>query len=226
MIKAAVFDLDDTLISEKKYIESGFRHISSVFSIRYGLNQGEVYRLLLVEFEKNRKNVFNRVLETFGVDYSETDIMNFVSQYRKHFPDIEYYEDVLPMIRSLRDMGIRVGMITDGYLDTQKNKLKALNSELLFDKVILTEELGREYWKPHLKSFQMMSEYFDVRYEEMIYVGDNPEKDFYIHEVVPITTIRIVRRDSLYKDKSYLNGVEEDMRIESLSEIISAIKEL
>ena len=30
MIKAVVFDLDDTLISEKEYIKSGYRHIAEV----------------------------------------------------------------------------------------------------------------------------------------------------------------------------------------------------
>ena len=38
MIKAVVFDLDDTLISEKEYVLSGFKTVSKDISFKYNLN--------------------------------------------------------------------------------------------------------------------------------------------------------------------------------------------
>ena len=44
MIKAVVFDLDDTLISEQDYIVSGFKHISEYLSQIYGVDTSFVYK--------------------------------------------------------------------------------------------------------------------------------------------------------------------------------------
>ena len=38
MIKAVVFDLDDTLISEHQYIESGYQKVAEFLSDKYGWN--------------------------------------------------------------------------------------------------------------------------------------------------------------------------------------------
>ena len=38
MIKAVIFDLDDTLVSENDYIKSGYRHVSGLLAERYGVN--------------------------------------------------------------------------------------------------------------------------------------------------------------------------------------------
>ena len=40
-----------------------------------------------------------------------------------------------------------------------------------FDKIIVTDELGRDYWKPNGKSFQLMARDLGVDYREMVYVG-------------------------------------------------------
>ena len=52
MIKAVVFDLDDTLISEREYIRSGFRVVSKYFSNRYDLDESEVYKIMNELFEE------------------------------------------------------------------------------------------------------------------------------------------------------------------------------
>ncbi|WP_318753436.1 HAD-IA family hydrolase [Globicatella sp. PHS-GS-PNBC-21-1553] len=61
-----------------------------------------------------------------------------------------------------------------------------LNLEKYFDKIIVTDELGRAYWKPHPKSFEIMKAHFGVNYNEMVYVGDNPQKDFFIKKSIPL----------------------------------------
>ena len=62
MVKAVIFDLDDTLISERQYIESGYRHISKVLSKKLNKNEDELYQLLLNLLDESPKNVFNRLL--------------------------------------------------------------------------------------------------------------------------------------------------------------------
>jgi putative hydrolase of the HAD superfamily len=54
----------------------------------------------------------------------------------------------------------------------------------------------------------------------MMYVGDNPEKDFYIGKIYSIKTVRI-NRNGLYSGASYLHGVKENISITSLSELLA-----
>lgn len=220
MIKAVIFDLDDTLISEKQYIESGYRHISNLLSRRLNKDQKEIYNRLFKLFYENPQNVFNRLFELLGVYYTKNDILELVEEYRSHLPTISFYDDVLPCLEELKSMKIKLGIITDGYANAQLQKLKAINAKSYFDEIIVTDELGREYWKPHPKAFEILKEKFDVEFNEMAYVGDNPEKDFYISKIIPVKTVRIYREDGVYKNNYYLNNIKENYSIQNLHELI------
>lgn len=95
MVKAVVFDLDDTLISEKEYIKSGYRHIAEVVSQRFNFNKDQVYIDLFQLFKKSPHNVFNRLYEKYNIEYSKDMIIDLVNEYRGHFPNIKFYDDVL-----------------------------------------------------------------------------------------------------------------------------------
>lgn len=219
MIKAVLFDLDDTLFPEKQYIESGFKHIARQMSKRTGTGDGVLFRMLMDIFDKGAKNVFNKLLEQLDISYDERDIQRMISEYRNHAPDISFYPDVLPCLDELGRNNIKTGIITDGYLESQRQKLKALNCAEYFNEIIITEELGRAYWKPHPRSFKMMGEKLNVRFDEMMYVGDNPEKDFYVGERLDIFTVRIIREDACHGDKKYYKEVREKKIISNLAEL-------
>ena len=197
MIKAIVFDLDDTLISEYDYIKSGFKHIANLISTDYKLEASKIYEKILELFYETPKNVFDRVLEYYNIPYKNEDILSFVKLYREHKPSIKYYDDVVSFIKQLKEKKLKIGIITDGYIETQRAKLNVLKAYDLFDNIIITEELGREYWKPHPKAYEMMKETFGIEYDEMMYIGDNPEKDFYIGHIYPVKTVRIIRENSI-----------------------------
>ncbi|MCM3693194.1 HAD family hydrolase [Neobacillus niacini] len=223
MVKAVVFDLDDTLISEKQYIKSGYKHISELLSNRFNRDETELYNLLIGIFSESPLNVFNRLFDKLGITYTQNDILELVESYRNHLPSIEFFEDVISCLESLKKERVKLGIITDGYADAQFQKLKAVKATDYFDEIIVTDELGREYWKPHPKAFEMMKEKFNIEYNQMIYVGDNPEKDFYISNIYPIKTIRILR-DGVYKEKCYLKNIRETHSINSLSELNTFFK--
>lgn len=223
MVKVVLFDLDDTLISEDQYIRSGYGYISKVFAKRYDIDREQTEQELYYLYLKDAKNVFNRFLEGKGIPYTPLDIKEFVEEYRNHIPKITYYEDVLPTVSKLKQKAIRIGVISDGYLSTQKKKADVLQLYDIFEKVIFTDELGKEYWKPSPKAFEIMKEFFDVGYEEMMYVGDNPAKDFYVKELLSINTVRIYRDNSVYKNTAYFHKVEENIKIKSLTELLDLV---
>lgn len=226
MIKVVIFDLDDTLISERDYIKSGYRAVAKAIKEKYNLDlpKEEIYNKLNELFLESNKRVFNRILDLFKIDYTNDEIAQLVKIYRGHIPHVKYYEDVLSIISKLREMNIKLGIITDGYIETQKAKLDVIKAEEVFDKIIMTEEFGREYWKPHPKAFQMMKAHFDVEYEEMIYVGDNPNKDFHIKKELPINTVRIIRENGIYTNEPYKDNIISDYLIRDLNQILDIVK--
>ncbi len=218
MVKAVVFDLDDTLISESDYIKSGYFCIAEVIENKFKMNKIVVYDELLELFNDCPINVFNRFLDKHHIKYTDKTIQNLVSEYRMHFPDIDFYDDVIPCLGELKNLGIKTGIITDGYKIAQRQKIKSIKAHMYFDEIIVTDEFGREYWKPHPKAFEYIKEKLKVNFDEMIYIGDNPEKDFYIQKYYPITTIRILR-GGIHKDKRYFDDIREDFQIKNLEEL-------
>ncbi len=223
MIKLVIFDLDDTLISEFEYIKSGYRAVVRELFKKYNLLENETYDRLMSLFSEDSKNVFNRLLDEYGISYEKADILKLLKVYREHMPEISFFDDVIPTVTMLKKQGIKLGIITDGYAVTQTNKLKAVGADKYFDEIIITDLLGKEFWKPHPKSFEIMKEKFKVDWDEMVYVGDNPEKDFYISKTYPIKTVRILRDNSVYKGHEYREGIKESIKIDKLLDLDKVI---
>lgn len=219
MIKAVVFDLDDTLISEKQYVKSGFREVSKFISNKYNLNQEEVFNIMLQIFEESSKDVFNRVLNNFRIEYAKEEILCLIKIYREHIPEIEFFGDVIPTLNKLRSKGIKIGIITDGYKETQSRKLEVLKCYELFDEIIMTDELGREFWKPHEKAYRLIAEKLGVNLNEMIYIGDNISKDFISANKLRIMSVCINRHYGIYKNIEVNEEYLAMNNIESLEEI-------
>jgi len=224
MVKAVVFDLDDTLISEKEYIKSGYCHIAEIIEGRFSIDKNQVFDDLMNLFRVSPLNVFNRLYDKYQIEYSKEMILDLVKEYRWHFPDIQFYDDVLTCLSELNKSGIKVGIITDGYTITQRQKLKALKADEYFDEIIVTDELGRDYWKPNPKAFELMKEKLKVNFDEMIYVGDNLKKDFISPNRLGMLSIAIKREDGVY---TLLDNVIAEQKphytIEKLNQLYSLL---
>lgn len=200
MIKAVVFDLDDTLISEKEYIRSGFKVVAKKIAVEHNLNENDVYELMYETFNEDSKNVFNRVLDKLCIQYEIDYIKELINCYREHMPDIKLYDDAKYIIETLHQKGIKLGMITDGYKITQRNKLKVLDIDNYFEYIVVTDELGREFWKPHSKPYEIIKNKLNLDYENMVYVGDNVSKDFVTANKLGMSTVFINREDGVYSN--------------------------
>lgn len=191
-IAAAIFDLDDTLYPEKDYVKSGYKAIAE--SMPEVENMAEK---LWTAFE-NGASAIDYVLQSEGV-FSEEKKAECLRIYRYHMPDIQLYEGVLEMLCELREKGVQLGIITDGRSEGQRAKIDALELWELFDKIIITDELGgTEYRKPNEKAFVIMQQHFSVGFEEMAYIGDNPKKDFTAPVRLGMRAVHFVNTDGLY----------------------------
>ncbi|MEG1536029.1 MAG: HAD-IA family hydrolase [Clostridia bacterium] len=226
MIKAVVFDLDDTLFPEMQFVEQGFEYVAQIVGEKYHLQS--VYPRLLQLFEQDHANAYNRLLDSFGVKYCEKDIAELAQEYRSFArTNLQFYPDTIGVLEELRKNNIRIGVITDGKTECQQNKICSLEVEKYVDFVVITDSLGGEkFRKPHPKAFEIMREKLQVEFSEMIYVGDNRAKDFAIGALYPLVTCEISRGDKLYRNKEYYNGVLPKITIKTLTELLEYIRKI
>ena len=191
-IDVVIFDLDDTLYSEKEYVRSGYRFVAKIFPEINDMEQ-KLWSAFL-----NQEKAFNSVLQSEGY-LTEGHLKKCVDGYRNHDPDIRLYEGVRDLLITLKHDGKKLGMITDGRPEGQRKKIKSLQLEQLFDYIIITDELGGEVFrKPNPKSFSVIREFFQTEYNKMVYIGDNLQKDFQAPMTLGMRSIWFHNSDGIY----------------------------
>ena len=192
--EAVVFDLDDTLFPESEYVLSGFRAVSLWAEEQLGIPCELAFRTLEELFRNGiRGDTFNRWLDTAGIAVDERLISQVMRVYRDHAPPIlNPFPEVPGLLWSLH-RSLRLGIVSDGYLDVQKRKWAALGLAPYFSAVVFSDQWGREFWKPHRRPFLAAAGMLGVAPEKTVYVGDNPLKDFYGARRAGMYAIRVKR---------------------------------
>ena len=127
----------------------------------------------------------------------EDEKAEVLKAYRSHKPDIHPYSGVAEMIAELKEKGIKVGIITDGRPAGQRNKLKSLGLDI--DDVIITDELGGiQFRKPCDIAFRIMATRWRLNPADIVYVGDNPAKDFQAPQQLGMRCIFFKNPDGIY----------------------------
>jgi putative hydrolase of the HAD superfamily len=198
MIKAVVFDLDDTLYLEADFVRSGFRSVGAWCQKELGLVGFEQAAWTLFA-QGRRGDIFDAVLSQLGIAPGHGLIRQMVMQYREHTPDIALPRDSAMCLQGVDD-GWKLGLITDGPLITQENKIRALRIDEYFDEIIITSVFGEGFSKPHERSFKEIENKFGAVGEELVYVADNPAKDFVVPSKRGWRAIRVKRELGLYKE--------------------------
>lgn len=220
MIKVIVFDMDDTLYPEEQYVKSGFKAVD-IFLGNKGVRG--FYAVAIELFDSGRRGkIFNDTLDILEIKYREKDILNLIEIYRNHSPQINLFSDAKLLIEELYEK-YPLGLITDGYLEAQKNKVMALNLEKYFEKIVLTDELGRDNWKPSILPYEIIKRHFNVEHNELVYIGDNAAKDFITANRLGWTTIHVLRDLGEYKHQLVEPAYRAQFEIQSLLQVIDIL---
>lgn len=196
-LQAIIFDLDDTLYSEKDYVSSGYHQISRLFPGR----EQEIFDQLWTAFTE-KKNAIDVMLQAQDM-YSDEMKEKCLRIYRYQRPDIRLYNGVADLLAELRGEGVKLGLITDGRVEGQWAKIDALGVRDLFDEIIVTDEQAghgdvMKFRKPNSICFEIMQRRLSVPYEQMAYVGDNLKKDFQAPQALGMKCIYFRNEDGLY----------------------------
>ena len=189
-IDAVIFDLDDTLYSEKDYVRSGYRAVAARFP-----EVPDMAEKLWAVFERGGKAI-DEVLEAEGLTAYRAEAVRI---YRLHEPTISLYPGVREMLARLGEKH-RLGIITDGRSEGQRAKLNALGLTRI--ETIITDELGGiEFRKPNDIAFRIMVQRLGVPFSRAVYIGDNVTKDFIAPDRLGMHSICFANPDGLYAGK-------------------------
>lgn len=99
----------------------------------------------------------------------------------------------------------------------KKRKIQALGLDKLIDDIIITDELGgTQFRKPCDITFRIMQRRRGLPFEQMVYVGDNAEKDFQAPKQLGMISVFFRNKEGIYSDNNK-NDVQEIDMISELS---------
>ena len=194
--RAVGFDLDDTLYPERSYVLSGFQAVAGWIETELGFPAKATLDELAGLFAGGiRGDTFDRWLKSHELPIGSYR-QRMVDVYRRHTPDLSPYPDVVPALQRM-SLRYRLGLATEGAAKVQHAKLDALGLRRFFQSVVILGEGDRARWKPEPWPLERLAESLGVAPEAMVYVGDNPGKDFLAARRAGMTGVRIRRRDGL-----------------------------
>jgi len=175
LVKGVIFDLDDTLYSEYDYVLNGFREVSKLFD-----DPEETYEFMVEAFKRGEAPI-DEAIRHFGKDEGAYK-RRCVSAYRNQTPEkLPAYAWGIELIKWLGSQDIPTGIITDGRVEGQVAKLHATGIDRLIggDMTIITDALGgKQFRKPCDIAYRMLALKMGLEPCEIIYIGNNPTKDF------------------------------------------------
>jgi putative hydrolase of the HAD superfamily len=217
MNSALVFDLDDTLYPERMFVLGGFRAVDAWLSAQDAVNG--FYDIAVRLFDEGcRGHVFDLALASLGVAHDAESIARLVSVYREHEPILTLHDDARWALERFRDTH-RLGLLTDGYLATQRRKVRALGIESSFDVIVYSDAYGRECWKPSPVPYRAIMQRLGRPGDCCTYISDNATKDFTSPRELGWTTVQIRRADGEYRHAVGDLGCGAQFEIESLYEL-------
>lgn len=206
-----IFDLDDTLYEELSFVRSGFKAVADYLSPILNLSKEQIAVLLMDELHIQRDHVFDRLLEKRGVPGRKI-IQNCLRVYRGHEPSIELFPEARACLLLLHDYPLYI--VTDGNKLVQRKKYLALGLPFLVKRCFFTYAHGLHRSKPSPYCFEKICSLEKAAPSTVVYVADNPHKDFVGIKPLGFITIRVMKGP--YRNDQVAEAFDADLKIPHL----------
>ncbi|MDD5491134.1 MAG: HAD family hydrolase [bacterium] len=223
-IKAIIFDLDDTLYPQREYTRQCLLGTVKYLAKQTGRKPELIAKAL------------NEVLEKKGIEYKRIyndafkklhlpDVC-FIPRAVKIFwqvkPNLKLFSGTLAVLTTLKKRGYRLGLITDGYPEVQRYKIRNLGLNRIFVRIIYTDLLGFGCRKPSPMPYELMAKSLRLVPSECVYIGNDPRRDFKGAREVGMKTIRIKQGE--YRKLKAVTAEEADLSIKSIKDLLRILK--
>lgn len=224
MIRAIVFDLDNTLVDfmsmKRRAVEAA---VDAMIDAGLPLSREEAEREIFAIYEREGieyQRVFDELLETrLGRVDPKVLAAGIVAYRRAREAALVLYPHVTVTLMELIKRGLRLAVISDAPRREAWLRLCYLNLHHVFDVVVTHEDTGER--KPAREPFERVLELLDVGPEEALMVGDWPERD-----VVGAMQVGMRTAFARYGDTFGTVRSGADWDIEDIHELVDIVAEL
>ncbi len=221
MIRAVIFDLDNTLVDFMKMKRRAIEEAIPAM-IDAGLQLSvedsnkiidEIYKERGIEYQQVFDAFLQRVLKK--VDYKILSA-GIVAYRRAREAALIPYPHVYSTLNKLLKLGIKMGIVSDAPAKEAWLRLAYLNFHHIVDAVVTFEDTGQR--KPHSAPFLAILDKMNVKPAESIMVGDWVERDIIGAEKVGMKTA-FARYGDTFDTKSH----NADYELNDINELIDII---
>jgi len=180
MIKAVLFDLDQTLIDlVKMKTEACKAAVRAMIKTGLKINEKTGYRKLMHTYFRvgiDSNIAFTRFLEEETGKADEKILQAGINAYLKTKPSfLKPFPHVLETLGHLKSLDLKLGIITDAPKVKAVQRLEGMNITHFFDLIITFDDTGEK--KPSEKPFKLAMEKLNLYPEEILFVGDSFMRD-------------------------------------------------
>ena len=220
MIKAVLFDLDNTLIDFMRMKRLSCEAAIDAM-IGAGLNVGheDAVELLFGLYDKHGmedKAIFQKFLKKVAGRINYKVLANGIVAYRRVREGfLEPYPNVDYVLLKLKGMGLKLAIVTDAPRLKAWIRLAAMKLSNYFDVVVVFEDTRQH--KPSKMPFKAALKQLSLKPEECLMVGDWPERDIKGAKSIGMKTC-FARYGNLKAKK-----VDADYEIKNIKELLKIV---
>jgi 2-haloalkanoic acid dehalogenase type II len=216
-LKAVLFDLGLTLIKTISFPEI-YRRILAKFEIEVSVEDiVEVQKETEAEFdmsaydEKRRKEFWTRyndvLLKKLGVEVNRLFIASQIDNLWWSFSYVQVFPDAKPTLTMLKEKGLKIGLVSNGFKQDIDHVLDKLDLEEWFDEVVCIDSCNCS--KPDKQIFLYALDKLGIQPSEAIFVGDSVLQDYVGASRVGIKPYLIDREKKLPNNYDTIKNLTE-----------------
>lgn len=215
---AIIFDLDETLLDDKKYRNDLFQKLTTFTEYKNKkFNSKNIKNYSII-----KKNIYSfKILDFFTKKFLNKDQFSIIRDVYYSSTKIHLFKDTLDILKKLKHKYL-LCLITDGNELHQFNKIYFSGILEHIDSRNIIINSDKKHMKPSQYSYKRLISLNKLNSKNSFYIGDNPNKDFIGAKKVGLKTIRIIQG----KNKNIKKNKYIDYQIKNLNQINMAIKKI
>ncbi len=224
MIKAVIFDLDNTLLDFKKMKEHGVKAaISAMIEAGLDCNEEEAYKIIFDIYHQKGweyQLIFDDFLKLKTGKTSNKFLAAAIVAYRRaKDSSLLVYPNVRRTLIHLLKHGIKIAVVSDAPSREAWMRIYYLNLHHVFDVVLTFDDT--KIHKPSPIPFRMALKQLDINPDQALMVGDWPERD-----VVGASQVGIKTIFARYGDTADIKNSGADWEVDDVYEVVHIVDEL